>query len=111
MKIKLESHNGVSVLSVSGPVAAPELDVLKAGVTKMLAEGKFPLQLDLTQAEISAETTPRVKLLAEETRLLSAVAVATTEKARALKSLDDTAALAAELKKLRRESGELRAMT
>src|SRR5579859_5688563 len=60
MKIKLEAHGAVSVLTVSGPLAGPSFDVLKAGVAKLLAEGKSPLILDLTRVEVAPEFRSRL---------------------------------------------------
>jgi len=151
MKIKLDAHGAVSVLAISGPLAASELGVLKAGIAKLLAEGKSPLIIDLTQAEIPPESrarivelhsvpakedsifviasadpavaagpsvedclkilsSPAAKLLAQEARLKSRLATAQAQKADVLKKLGDTDALGAEIKKLRRENGELKAV-
>lgn len=47
MKIALKSEQGVAVLAVSGPVSAENFKVLKAGVTKLLKDGKNKVVLEL----------------------------------------------------------------
>jgi hypothetical protein len=149
MKIQLDAQSGVSVLTVSESIASPELDVLKAGLIKLLAGGKSPLIIDLTRATIATElrsrlaelanaspkkdaivmiassdptiatapsveeclkilASPAAKLMAQEAQLKVQVAAARAQRDEVLKKLDDTAALGAEIKKLRRESGDLK---
>jgi hypothetical protein len=148
MKLKLDTHGAVSVLSVSGPLAASDLDVLKAGLAKLQAQGQSPLLVDLTQAQpdsrirmrllelygaspseqsilaiaspdaeiatapsvkecLALLSSPSAKLLAQEARLKGLVARAKSLKAEISQKLNDTAALGAEIKKLRRENSGL----
>lgn len=51
MKLKLKEHNGVSVLEISGEPSLHDLNVLSAGLKKLIASGKVRLVLDVTQSE------------------------------------------------------------
>ncbi|HRK02893.1 MAG TPA: hypothetical protein PLH57_09525 [Oligoflexia bacterium] len=51
MKIKLREQNGISVLEVTGDTTAHDIDVLRAGLKKLLASGKNRLILDITSAD------------------------------------------------------------
>lgn len=125
MKIKLDEQGAVSTLSVTGAVASGSFEVLKAGIAKLLASGKSPLLIDLTQAEVAPDFLARLreleasdpalkivhtatdKLLAEDALLKARLSAAQAEKTQLLAKLGETDALAAEIKKLRRENGEL----
>jgi hypothetical protein len=126
MKIKLDAQGAVSILTVTGPVAGGSFDVLKAGIAKLLTSGI--LVVDLTQAEVAPELLPRLrelegsdenlrivltqtdKLLAGEAQFRARLSAAQAEKARLAAKLGETDALGAEIKKLRRENGELQAV-
>jgi anti-anti-sigma regulatory factor len=51
MKIALSQKEGVSILSVTGVVDMHSFTVLKAGITKLLRDGKNRIALDLSASE------------------------------------------------------------
>lgn len=51
MKLALRQEEGVSVLDVSGPVDPQNFQVLKAGLTKLLRDGKNRIVLKINDAE------------------------------------------------------------
>lgn len=51
MKLALRQEDGVSILEVSGPVDLQSFQVLKAGISKLLRDGKNKIVLKIVDAE------------------------------------------------------------
>lgn len=70
MKIKLARELGAEILALEGPVSTAELDVLRAGITKLLRDGRNRVVVELSpDQDISAEAIrelARLDLLARE---------------------------------------------
>jgi hypothetical protein len=67
MKIRMDTQGAVSVLIVNESVGAQEIDVLRAGVSKLLVQGKSPLILDLVTAELKPDGKARLPELLSAT--------------------------------------------
>jgi hypothetical protein len=52
MKLALSSAEGISVLTGTGQVSVHDLDVLRAGLTKLLKSGRNRIVLELSEAEM-----------------------------------------------------------
>jgi hypothetical protein len=120
MKLKLDDRTNkrdASILTVSERVEAHEVEVLKAGLTKLLSEGRH-LALDYSSAEISPDAKASfgrlvswfeaAKLEALEKKIAARIAAIRQEKAGLEARLASTATLGQEIRKARRRYWELR---
>ncbi|MDR3606139.1 MAG: hypothetical protein P4M08_02030 [Oligoflexia bacterium] len=70
MKLALSSEKNAEILSVTGPIVAHDVNVLRAGIQKILKTGKNKIVLELVQSEsVPAEvlrTIASIDLIARE---------------------------------------------